>query len=427
MANIRNINSLQYCLTIAAITLSSLNLLGQTTNFVHYDTEDGLPQSQVQTIQQDDDGNLWIGTMSGLAKYNGRDFENFTKNDSLAEDWITTSYKDKAGNIWLGHWGGGVSKYIFKSKTFVNLDFDIISQFNPISVIYEDSDGNFWFGTDGGGIYRYDLNKNTVYVITTDEELSGDYVTSICEDNEGNIWIGTNNGITIYNSKQAINAEEAYAYLNIEKGLVNNKISAIIKALEGEMWIGTEDAGVVVLKMREEMSIMELENIHDAISANLTVDEGLSSNSVNVIYEDRDHSIWIGTDDGGVTQFIPSEGERSSDEDLTKGIFNRFSTEEGLNYHKVNAIFQDREGNFWIGTEVGINKYRGDRFKLFDESDGLINNIVWSVMEDSKGNLWLGTNSGVSVISASDEITKGFQVQNYSTSDGLAENIVLSI
>ena len=87
----------------------SLNSLAQTTHFIHYGIEHGLPQSQVQTIEQDNDGNLWIGTMSGLSKYNGRTFVNYTKKDSLAEDWITSSCMDKSGNLWFGHWGGGVS------------------------------------------------------------------------------------------------------------------------------------------------------------------------------------------------------------------------------------------------------------------------------------------------------------------------------
>jgi len=323
--------------------LWSVAALGQSTNFVHFDTEDGLPQSQVQTIQQDDDGNLWIGTMAGLARYNGQKFTNFSKQDSLAEDWITTSYKDRSGNIWLGHWGGGVSKYIQKRQTFINLDFDIISQFNPITAIIEDSDGNFWFGTDGGGVYRYDIQNNTVYVVTSDEELSGDYVSSICEDNVGNIWIGTDNGITIYDKTQAINAEEAYTYLNIEKGLIIDNITVVQSVLDNEIWIGTRGAGIVIIKITEGISINELETIHDAVSTIITTEDGLSSNGINSIFEDDNNTIWIGTSTGGVTKFIPDEGPRNNDDALRNGTFKVLSTPQGLNYHKVNVVFQDRE------------------------------------------------------------------------------------
>ena len=71
-------------------TLSGLKSQSQTTGFIHYGVEHGLPQSQVQSIVQDLDGNLWIGTLSGLSKYNGQSFSNFSKKDGLAEDWVTS-------------------------------------------------------------------------------------------------------------------------------------------------------------------------------------------------------------------------------------------------------------------------------------------------------------------------------------------------
>ncbi|PCH92975.1 MAG: hypothetical protein COB85_07640 [Bacteroidetes bacterium] len=405
--------------------ICSIGAAGQSTNFVHFDTEDGLPQSQVQTIQQDDDGNLWIGTMAGLAKYNGQTFTNFSKQDSLAEDWITTSYKDKSGNIWLGHWGGGVSKYIQKSKAFINLDFDIISQFNPITAILEDSDGNFWFGTDGGGVYRYDILNNTVYVVTSDEELSGDYVSSICEDNIGNIWIGTDNGITIYDKAQAINAEEAYTYLNIEKGLIVDNITVVQSVLDNEIWVGTGGAGIVIIKILEGVSINELETIHDAVSTIITTEDGLSSNGINSIFEDDDNTIWIGTSTGGVTKFIPDEGPRDNDDALRAGTYKTLSTRQGLNYHKVNVVFQDREGNYWIGTEVGLNRYRSDKFQIYDDADGLANNIIWSVIEDSHGNLWMGTNNGISQMLLNE--AGSYSIENYYTTDGLVQEVILAV
>ena len=88
---------LRYLISVLTLLLAVNLCAGQTTHFIHYGIEHGLPQSQVQTIEQDNDGNLWIGTMSGLSKYNGRAFINYTKKDSLAEDWITASCKDKAG------------------------------------------------------------------------------------------------------------------------------------------------------------------------------------------------------------------------------------------------------------------------------------------------------------------------------------------
>ncbi|MFH1321935.1 MAG: two-component regulator propeller domain-containing protein [Bacteroidota bacterium] len=411
------------------IILSIGNSYSQTTNFTHFGIEDGMPQSQVQTIEQDDDGNLWIGTMSGLSKYNGVSFTNYTKNDSLAEDWITASFKDKSGDLWFGHWGGGVSKYDSKNKKFRNLDFDIISNFKTITAIFEDESGRFWFGTNGAGVYRYDLQNNRVIVISSDEALSGDHVSSICQDNHGNIWIGTENGITIYDTQKEIYLEEAFNYLNIEKGLINNKITDISLVFSDEIWIGTEDAGIIIIKLNESQSLKDIESIDEALTININADNGLASNNISIIYEDNENTVWIGTKDAGITQFIPASSERKERRTLAKGTFKTFSTQQGLNYHHINNILQDREGNYWIGTEVGLNKYRSDRFQIYDESDGLVNNIVWSILEDSKGNLWFGTNNGISKFIPDKGIgaIQHFAFHNYTSKDGLPDNIILSM
>ena len=393
-----------YPIILALSVLSKLSF-AQTTHFIHYGIEQGLPQSQVQTIEQDDDGNLWIGTMAGLSKYNGRNFVNYTKKEGLAEDWITASFKDKAGNIWLGHWGGGVTFYNFKERSFKNLDFDIFSNFKTVTAIIEDNSGNIWFGTNGAGIYRYDLQSNSIIAVSSDEELSSDNVTSMCMDKYGNIWIGTDNGIIIYDTRLEISSPEAYRYLNVQSGLNSNKITAISPVTDDEIWIGTEDAGIIVVKSGENGS--------ETVSSNITSKNGLATDNIRTIYKDNENTIWVGTKEKGVIQY-------------SRGMFITFSTKQGLNYHQVNGVLQDREGNYWIGTEVGLNQYRGDRFQIYDESYNLVNNIVWSVLEDSKGNLWFGTNGGVSEFI----ISKGnndINVRNYTTKQGPAEDVILSM
>ena len=73
----------------------------QTSSFVQYSVEEGMIQSQVQSLVQDQHGNLWIGTLAGLSRYNGQSFQNYTRKDGLAEDWVTVSYKDSKNDIWF--------------------------------------------------------------------------------------------------------------------------------------------------------------------------------------------------------------------------------------------------------------------------------------------------------------------------------------
>ena len=139
---------------------------GQTTSFIHYGVEQGLAQSQVQTIVQDNDGNLWIGTLAGLTRYNGRNFTTYSKKNGLAEDWITVSYKDKQGDLWFGHWAGGVSRYSANRQKIESLNLEEYTRFKTVTGIMEDAKGYFWFSTEGAGIFIYDPKVNKMFALS---------------------------------------------------------------------------------------------------------------------------------------------------------------------------------------------------------------------------------------------------------------------
>ena len=170
------------CLIFFVSTLSA-----QTTSFIYYGVEQGLSQSQVQDLAQDDDGNLWIGTLSGLTKYNGHEFKTFSRKDSLAEDWVTAMYKDKKGNIWLGHWAGGVSMYNNKTKKIENLNLEEYTRFKTVTAIIQDASQRFWVSTEGAGIFVYDPTNKTMISINKKDGLSSDNVYDICLDQKGNV------------------------------------------------------------------------------------------------------------------------------------------------------------------------------------------------------------------------------------------------
>ncbi|MEK6616797.1 MAG: two-component regulator propeller domain-containing protein, partial [Bacteroidota bacterium] len=91
--------------------LETENCSAQTLNLNQFGIEEGLPQSSIYTMLQDKNGNIWVGTMSGVSKYNGLNFENFNKKDGLSENRVTSSCLAQDGSIWFGHWSGGISKY----------------------------------------------------------------------------------------------------------------------------------------------------------------------------------------------------------------------------------------------------------------------------------------------------------------------------
>ncbi|MBL4655287.1 MAG: SpoIIE family protein phosphatase, partial [Bacteroidia bacterium] len=374
---------------------------------------------------QDDDGNLWIGTMAGLSRYNGREFKTFSKDDGLAEDWITATLKDKFGNLWYGHWGGGVTIYNFKTKELVNLQLAEIVKYKTITSLYEDKKGNIWIGTLGAGLFSYDSEQSSFTSITEKEGLNSDIVLSITEDEKGTLWCGTANGITIFNSQKVLSELESKnnlenvseevksfcSHITIENGLPNAQVIYLYTAFNGNIWVGT----------REGIVVFDPTDIYDKNPIVFNTESGLSSTTINHIIEDNEGNFWFSSPDNGITQFIPDS------KDSFKGIFKIFNSDKGLNFNKVNTIVQDREGNIWVGTELGLNQYRGERFLIYDDSDGLSHSLVFSVLEDSNGNIWLGTEGGISKLNEDNKSIDGSIFKNYNIEDGLPSNVVYCI
>ncbi len=417
-----------YALLLQCLILFIYPAQSQTTSFIYYGVEQGLSQSQVQDLAQDDDGNLWIGTLSGLTKYNGREFKTFSRKDSLAEDWVTSLCKDKKGNIWMGHWAGGVSMYNNKTKKIENLNLEEYTRFKTVTAIIQDPDQRFWIGTEGAGIFVYDPEKKTMISLNKKDGLSSDNVYDICLDQKGNVWIATDIGITIYDTKTDIASATSYSILNTGNGLHSNRITTLALVNYNEIWVGSADAGVMTLQVKDDFNIKVPTKAIENAGIRINMASGLGADFINCVFEDKTHNVWIGTTGGGATKITPYPAKDRS-EAISKAIVYNYNTKQGLNYFNVNTIFQDREGAIWIGTDIGLNQYRGERFQIYDEGDAIVNNLVWTTLCDKDGSIWLGRNDGISKFTFNySEINRkeNHTITSYSTKDGLPSNVVLS-
>ncbi|MCB0396790.1 MAG: SpoIIE family protein phosphatase [Flavobacteriales bacterium] len=423
---IRPVHALGVFLSLAICLMSK----AQTSNFSHFGVENGMTQTQVQTLVQDDNGNLWIGTMAGLTKYNGREFVAYRKDDGLAEDWVTSSYKDESGNIWLGHWRGSVSKINVDDKDhFIStIELDQFGQFKTITSIIQDKDGNMWFGTEGYGIFVYDGTTKIKVINEKKSGLPSDYIYALCNDPNGNVWIGTDKGLAIYHTGEEMMSDASYMVLDTSTGLSGTRINTIALLGENEMWIGTEHNGVNIIDLSKGLKL-ENGQLDPTILGHLSVKNGMASNNVTCIAKDFEKKVWIGSRDEGVSVFTP-EVVNMKRTGLDAGTIKAYGIKQGLNYYRINSIIQDREHNMWVGTDIGLNQYRGEMFQIFDEDYGLINNIVWSILHDTHGNVWVGTNGGASRLPADsivNHVRDDSLFVNYTTKKGLSSNVILSL
>ncbi len=416
-------NKISLVLLLILILCGAKFTLAQTTSFITLGSDQGLIQSQVQSITQDNEGNLWVGTIAGLTKYNGTKCYNYTMKDGLAEDWITTSYKDDLGNIWFGHWAGGLTRYNHGTKQLESLNFEEYSHFKSVTKIEEDSLGRYWIATEGSGIFVFEPEANKTYSITSKDGLSSNNIFDIHIDKFNNVWMATDSGLTVFNTKNKVTDKKSFIKLNKEKGLFSNNITSILFAENTQqIWLGSADNGIAEYNFSGGVISSNFLNTTYTVfnSAN-----GLKSTFIKTIQQDHLGRIWVGTIGGGAALFV-----RTNNQKHVEGFFKSYSTRQGLNYFNVNAIYEDRENSIWIGTDLGLNQYRGERFLTFDEADTIPNNIIWSVYKDKSNAIWLGTNNGLSKINFSynfDGKLEQHSVTNYTTANGLPSQTILSV
>ncbi len=361
--------------------------------FVNFTTEDGLAGNAIRAIHSDPDGILWFGTDSGVSRYDGKGFVNFTTEDGLAGNTILAIHSDPDGVLWFGT-DSGVSRY--DGKRFINFTTEDGLAGKAISAIHGDPDGILWFGSGGwegngwrgGGISRYD-GKGFVN-FTAEDGLAGNSILAIHGDPDSILWFGTWNGVSRYDGKEFVNS-------TIEDGLVGNTIRAIHGTSDGILWFGT-GSGV---------------SRYDGKGfVNFTTKDGLADNRVFSIHGDPDGTIWFGSggwqDGGGVSRY-------------DRSVVN-FTITDGLVHNKIEVSDTDPDGVMWFGTGGGgVSRYDGKEFINFTTKDGLADNNVHGIHHDADGVMWFGTEGGG--VSRYD----GKEFINFTTDDGLAHNRVCAI
>ncbi|MBL7922172.1 MAG: histidine kinase [Bacteroidia bacterium] len=449
-----------YFLFLLMSCLALNTLQSQHYNFINYSTESGLAQSQIRSISQDKNGYLWLGTLAGLSKYDGKKFVNYSIQNGLINNQVFSLATDRSIGLWIGTQGG--INY-FDGQKFKSYLFKDDMAENIVNAIAQDAGGNLWLATDGAGVCKFSNNKFTYF--TEENGIANNIVRAVCADDKGLIWFGTKNGICFYDGKtfktidtniaQPRNVshifmdkhkklwfstfgEGVYYYdgkifknYNESNGLINNWIRSAIEDSDGNIWLASK---------------FGLSRFDGKTFMRFTEGEGLPVDNTNIVFEDKERNIWIGSDGKGLCKFLgetftylTTKNDLSSNVVLSvledkdrnlwfstfgKGVTKKegsktikYSTDEGLNNNTIWASLKDKNDNLWFCTSDGVSMFDGKKFKNYGVDDGLGAKIVYSICEDSKGNLWFGTTKGVSVFD-------GTEFKNYiSGTDNIGSDV----
>ena len=412
----------------------------------------GIAESDIKTIFRAAPTKLYIGTEgNGLFCYNisNRNTTHFTKqNSNLCSNYIRTIADDEHGNIWVGTVTG--LNIIGKNGVPTQANATTINgtSLSKTSVrnIARDKQGGMWIGTYFYGVYYYNSRKNSfvnIQNIPGVNSLSNNIIGCMAEDSNNNIWIGTNGGLHHYNT-----ITNHFNLLTTANGLLSNDIKAIyIDKTKNKMYVGTQLGGLAIVDLKNNsiQSVRIKSNVADDNSiydiyplgngnlllgtlTGLKLYDNATSNitplpanmqgdyqypqHVRTIFCDKQGKLWIGGSDGLYTYRM--QNGRLKKIALPKAYDN-------MNLTCVNTITNDNKGNVWVGTQQGAYVFLPDnRLKAYTTDKGLPGNIVYAILQDSMGKIWLSTNKGLCTL-----CTDKDYIKYYTVKDGLPNDIFM--
>ncbi|MFN0213778.1 MAG: two-component regulator propeller domain-containing protein, partial [Saprospiraceae bacterium] len=195
--------------------LTALPLHGQAPTkprFEHLSTDQGLPGRYVNVITQDSKGFIWVGTSYGLSRFDGYSFKNYQYDpiDSTAISSVQSLLEDKQGGLWIGTSGDGLKYFEVEHGKFTHYRHDenrpnSLSG-NAISNIYEDAQGTLWISASGTGLNKLDREKGQIihyeHSPGDTNSLSNNRINVIFEDSKHNFWVGTDAGLNLFDRQK---------------------------------------------------------------------------------------------------------------------------------------------------------------------------------------------------------------------------------
>jgi signal transduction histidine kinase/ligand-binding sensor domain-containing protein len=394
--------------------------------------ENGLPQNTVPVLLQSRSGYLWAGTELGLARFDGVSFRIFdhatappfpdAETRCLLDARQASGTATSGDDLWVGtadglvHWKSGHPTLLTTHEGLPD---------NAIRGLTQTTDGVIWTWTENG-LARW--TGDHFLAVALENAQPGSEITSIAADAQGSLWVGTTSGVASFRqghwtphstSRAAPGLVTALAggdilisstggVFLVHDGSLTNILNQSNLPAGGVSFLARLAGGAIAIASKSTVVLAQVAENH--VIGRFFVSTQLPGSRIDVIFADREGSLWVGTNRGlarisaaqSAVQLLPPTDPLAS--------------------NAVVTLLEDREGDLWVGTEAaGLHILRDSRIHTLGSSDGLSSDATTAVVEDARHQIWIGTrDSGLNQIAAG-------RTTSLTAANGLLSNVILAL
>ncbi len=358
--------------------------------------EEGFTNSEITSIAQTSDGYLWLGTELGLYRFDGLKNVQWhpPPDQDLPSNWILSLLAARDGTLWIGTVKGLASWKDGK-----------VTQYSQLAGLYifkilEDREGAVWASGLSITTGKLCSIRNGSVQCSGDDGTLGRGVFGLYEDSKGNLWAGVTDGVWRWkpgppkfyplggelNGIVSLGEDNDGTLLVGWNGAVNRFVDGKIQTypLQGSMR-QLQTNSIIKSIIRDRQGGMwigtadhGLVHVHNGKVDTFTASDGLSGQLVTVLFEDREGNIWVATR-GGLDRFHDT-------------AVTTYHIKQGLSSAFVNSVLVDNNGSVWLATHDGLNQWINSQIKTFGVTGGNPNRFVPdSLFQDSSGRIWIST------------------------------------